>query len=210
MTTDHSDTGLLRPGDTLVFLGDSITEDPDGYVSLCTRQLPGIRVINAGVGGNKANDMLARVDRDVLAHEPDWVLVNAGVNDVWHGFYDFEKDAPRPDFDPERGLALPLYKSALVDIGARLAGAQVVMVSPTVIGDDPKSRENEMLSAYVEAMKSLAEIHGWRYCPMHEAYWTARAENPALPLTTDGVHITAAGAAMMARTVLRCLKVAGQ
>ncbi len=81
----------IEQGETLVCLGDSITQSDPGYVSLLaeliTARYPerGIRVINAGIGGHKAPDMLARLERDVFAHRPNWVTVNVGINDVWHG-----------------------------------------------------------------------------------------------------------------------------
>lgn len=203
--TQHS--SLVKPGTTLVFLGDSITEDPNGYVSLCARRLQDNRVINAGVSGNKANDMLARLDRDVLPHQPDWVLISVGINDVWHGFYDFDREAPLPDFDPERGHPLPQFERALRQMLERLDGVQTMLISPTVIGDDPRSRENRMLAQYVVAMKGLAAAEQVMYCPMHEQYWQAREQDPTAIFTTDGVHMSPAGATLMAGVVLRSLGV---
>ena len=39
----------------------------------------------AGIGGHKSNDMLARLERDVLSKKPQWMTLSCGVNDVWHG-----------------------------------------------------------------------------------------------------------------------------
>jgi len=41
-----------------------------------------IKVVNRGVGGEEARDMLARFDRDVLAEKPDLVLWQVGSNSV--------------------------------------------------------------------------------------------------------------------------------
>jgi len=82
---------LIEPGQILVCLGDSITQASDGYVSVMAALIGAkyperaVRVLNAGIGGHKAPDLLARLGRDVLAHRPDWVTVNVGINDVWHG-----------------------------------------------------------------------------------------------------------------------------
>jgi lysophospholipase L1-like esterase len=38
-------------------------------------------VINAGIGGNTTTEMLARLQRDVLDHRPDLVVLMAGTND---------------------------------------------------------------------------------------------------------------------------------
>jgi len=42
-------------------------------------------VYNAGVGGNRYDQMLARFDADVLTHESDWVGIGSPTNDVTAG-----------------------------------------------------------------------------------------------------------------------------
>jgi lysophospholipase L1-like esterase len=37
---------------------------------------------NAGVGGERTDQILARVEADVLPHQPQWVTVLGGTNDV--------------------------------------------------------------------------------------------------------------------------------
>jgi len=44
-----------------------------------------VQVINAGVGGQLATDMLARLDRDVLSKSPQLVIWQTGVNDAIRG-----------------------------------------------------------------------------------------------------------------------------
>ena len=73
-------------GDTIVFLGDSITAQ-----CLYTQYLenyfytryPHLRLNfhNAGVSGDTAADALARFDRDVAAYKPKYVTVLLGMND---------------------------------------------------------------------------------------------------------------------------------
>ena len=41
-----------------------------------------ITVLNRGVSGETARDMLARFDRDVIAEKPDLVLWQVGTNSV--------------------------------------------------------------------------------------------------------------------------------
>lgn len=90
----------------IVFLGDSVTEgcfelledgesfravkDPEnGYVSVLKRRLhsefpeKNIEIINAGVEGNATQDVLMRLDRDVISENPDLTVVCLGLNDVW-------------------------------------------------------------------------------------------------------------------------------
>ncbi|WP_315822065.1 hypothetical protein [Paraflavitalea speifideaquila] len=41
-------------------------------------------LIGAGIGGNKAYDLYLRMEEDVLAKDPNTVVIWVGVNDVWH------------------------------------------------------------------------------------------------------------------------------
>ncbi|MBP0573735.1 hypothetical protein J8J27_23835, partial [Mycobacterium tuberculosis] len=42
----------------------------------------GVSVVNAGIGGEIAQDMLRRLDRDVIARRPSLVIWQTGVNDA--------------------------------------------------------------------------------------------------------------------------------
>jgi lysophospholipase L1-like esterase len=90
---------------TIVAFGDSTTahRDVDGaalrvYADILQESLPQcgipVSVLNAGVGGNDTNQARGRFETDVLAHDPDLVVIQFGLNDscidVWDG-----KDKPR-------------------------------------------------------------------------------------------------------------------
>ena len=83
----------VKSGEKIAFLGDSITAggwgSPTGYVRLVMAGLAanGVQAeaVPAGIGGHKSNDMLARLERDVLSKNPQWMTLSCGVNDVWHG-----------------------------------------------------------------------------------------------------------------------------
>ncbi len=91
--------------ETFAALGDSITEDAQGWFEIL-RHLLTISVekenftfINAGVAYNTTTDALRRIDRDVLIQEPDWVFVALGTF-----------DAQRLNIAPDRTL-VPLSES---------------------------------------------------------------------------------------------------
>ena len=75
-------------GGMLVALGDSITYGQgipveDNFVSLLSRRL-GMPIVNAGVPGDTTEDVLARLDRDVLDRKATAVIVFLGGNDfLW-------------------------------------------------------------------------------------------------------------------------------
>ncbi len=107
---------LIHSGQKIAFLGDSITANgwnmAGGYVKLVVDGLAkeGVTVtpIPAGVSGNTSKDMLARLDRDVLSKQPDWMTLSCGVNDVWH------TDASHVDLD-----AYKLNITSIVDQARR-------------------------------------------------------------------------------------------
>ena len=77
---------------TLVGYGNSITEaaqmsdENKRWLNVLKQQLAEafpedeFSVINAGVGGNSDREKIARLEKDVLAHDPDFVLLEFGGN----------------------------------------------------------------------------------------------------------------------------------
>ena len=41
-------------------------------------------LINRGISGNRIVDLYARIKVDCWNHEPDFISILIGVNDVWH------------------------------------------------------------------------------------------------------------------------------
>lgn len=85
------------PPVVIVAFGDSVTagENPvDVYhaqlLKLLEARYPDSRfeVINSGVGGETATGGLARVDKDVIAFQPDLTLIAFGLNDCAEGDLD--------------------------------------------------------------------------------------------------------------------------
>ena len=208
----------------IVTLGDSITQgggEPDGYVWLLDKQLKAlypnhqIEIINAGISGHKATDMQARFQRDVLDKKPDLVTISVGINDVWHGFYDFKNKTRHPRGDLAAGIPLPLYREKVEAMirAAQSAGVRVALLSPTIIYEDLRSDENVRLRQYIQALRSLAKQHKCIFIdlntPFHDIISTyQRYANSAVNLlTTDGVHMNKAGYRLMASLILRGLGV---
>jgi lysophospholipase L1-like esterase len=86
----------IRDGDTVVFLGDSITaEGTYGRIienyTLLRYPARKAHFINAGWGGDTSAGGLARLDRDVLSKGATLVTVAYGINDIgWGGKADAE------------------------------------------------------------------------------------------------------------------------
>ncbi|SHE54812.1 Lysophospholipase L1 [Fodinibius roseus] len=78
----------FEEGDTIVALGDSITDDLQGWFHIFQHVLeigldqPDFTFINSGVSYDTSTDALKRLNRDVLDHQPDWVIVALGTFDA--------------------------------------------------------------------------------------------------------------------------------
>jgi lysophospholipase L1-like esterase len=188
------DTPLI-PGERIVFLGDSITEQgnhPGGYVDLIRQALAprhdlAVEVIGAGVGGNKVPNLQARLQADVLDRQPTVVFVYIGINDVWHG---------------AGGTPLDRYEEGLNDLLDRLdrSGAVTVLATPSVIGEKPDgSNPNDpKLEAYAAVSRKVAATHHVAVFDLRRAFEVYKREhNPknvqAGNLTQVTVHLTALG-----------------
>jgi lysophospholipase L1-like esterase len=193
----------VKDGEKIAFLGDSITQGgmgPTGYVTLVIQGLKANGVhataIGAGVSGHKSNDMLARLERDVIDKKPDWMTLSCGVNDVWHG---------------AKGVPLEQYKQNITQIveKAQAAGIKVMILTATMITENPKEPNNEKLAAYNDFLRDLAkekkcllgELNGAMQKELDERE-KAGGKRGRL-LTADGVHMNPFGNVMMASGVLR-------
>jgi lysophospholipase L1-like esterase len=193
----------VKEGEKIAFLGDSITQGgmgPTGYVSLVIHGLKtnGINAtaVGAGISGHKSNDMLARLQRDVIDKKPHWVTVSCGVNDVWHG---------------EKGVPLESYKQNLAQIveKCQAAGIKVMILTATMITENPKDANNQKLAAYNDFLRELAKE---KKCLLADLSAAMQKDLDELEksgkkrgnlLTSDGVHMNPYGNQMMAEGVLR-------
>ena len=190
----------VKNGEKIAFLGDSITaagRRPGGYCQLVLAALrdQGIEAkpVFAGIGGHKSNQMLGRLERDVLKHKPDWMTLSCGVNDVWHG---------------PRGVGLESYKKNITEIvnRAQAAGVKVVLLTSTMIREDQSNDLNQKLLPYNEFIKMLAKEKKCLLADLNADMQAALKIFPAdapkgKQLTSDGVHMNKAGNIMMARGV---------
>lgn len=210
----------VKSGEKIAFLGDSITQqgwgNPAGYVRLVIAGLAanGIQAepVPAGIGGHKSDQMLARLDKDVLSKKPQWMTLSCGVNDVWHGPRGVPLDeamAANGTYD-EKVASRGTYKkniTAIID-QAKAAGVKPVMLTATVIQEDLSSAGNKHLAPFNDFLRQLAQERGLPLADLN-AMCQEQIKNAAIPngkvLTYDGVHMATAGNKLMATGVLKAL-----
>jgi lysophospholipase L1-like esterase len=200
----------LKDGDTLVFLGDSITHQClyTQYVEdyFYTR-FPKLRIKfhNAGVGGDRASDAIRRFDEDVAAYKPKYVTILLGMNDG--SYRDFDKAV----FDTyQAGMTTVLDKIAEL-------GATAVPMTPTMFDsrakrlkkDEQEPRNtyyNGVLALYGAWLREQAEVRGLGFVdmwsPLNNLTLQQRKTAPDFTLIKDGVHPDAPGQAIMAAAII--------
>lgn len=103
--TDRIDQLPFGTDDKIVAFGDSSTDDLQGWFEIFGHMLEitvpeaDFTFINSGISNNTTSEALRRMGRDVLSHDPDWVIVSLGMF-----------DAIRPSFAPGRTL-IPLSET---------------------------------------------------------------------------------------------------
>jgi len=205
-TTDA--TFQLKPGDKLAFIGDSITQ-AGGYLRVMAYvlkiQYPALNLtnfINAGISSQTSGDMSPRFSRSVrLDEKPACVFINAGINDVFRAGLD----------KPHNPATLDAFRTNITHMveEASAAGVRVVLLTPTIFGENPDADANRRLTLYADAMKQIATETHSQCMDLHGLFLHALTKKGGnMQLTSgDGIHMNAFGDILMAIGVLRALGV---
>ena len=176
--------GLIENGPiTIVAFGDSVTHgavahDEIDYETVYWNRLKKkinnlrnyvpVNVINAGIGGITAKDSLKRMDKQVLSHNPDLIIVCFGLNDV--------------------NGTLEDYLNSLEEIfdKAQKSGAEVIFMTPNMLNtsvlDDTaeehyeyaiktsKMQNEGRMDLYMESAVQLATRMGVKVCDCYKKW----------------------------------------
>lgn len=195
---------------TLLMIGDSITdagrtqgtgEWGQGYVRMVRDLLLAscpelnLRVINRGVSGDSVRDLSARWEQDVTAHQPDWVSIKIGVNDVWRGFAGQPHLAVPPQEYQER-------LSGLLDRTLQ-AGARPLLITPFLVEPDRAQPMRRMVEHYAGLMTALGRERQIPVVELQPAFDAAAEATAPDVWAPDRVHPSDAGHALIALQFLR-------
>jgi len=196
----------------IIFFGDSITQagvNKTGYITKMTEMIAAqglssqYELIGAGIGGNKVYDLYLRHEEDVVAKNPNLVIIYIGINDVWH------KTTSRTGTDADK---FERFYNALIK-KIQKANAQVVICTPTVIGEKfDNSNENDGdLNSYSQIIKKIAKDNSVQLIDLRKAFMDYESKNnienkASGILTTDRVHLNEAGNQFLADTMWDVIK----
>lgn len=179
-------------------IGDSITDAGrdradgssigDGYVRLLASAVAPDRVVNLGISGDRATDILARWSRDVAPIPADVVTLYVGVNDMWRRF-DSDDPTSAADFEASYRRILALCEGA----------SRVILMEPFLL---PVREEQEGwledLDEKRAVVRRLGAEFGHDVVPLHDLLSAAADEHGAAALAPDGVHPSELGARLIA------------
>ncbi|UCD45612.1 MAG: hypothetical protein JSV27_03755 [Candidatus Bathyarchaeota archaeon] len=138
--------------------------------------------INRGVNGDSTKGMLSRFDSEVASLEPDYVIVWAGINDLFLGF----------PLDEIMGRLKEIYSKA------RENGIEPVACTVTSI-----TRENPVVPRIVELNELIRGYCTENHVPAADLF-SALSDRSSLLLenfSSDGVHLNADGNRRVAHTI---------
>ncbi|MFN5642286.1 MAG: SGNH/GDSL hydrolase family protein [Sphingobacteriales bacterium] len=196
----------------VLFFGDSITEagvKSGGYIDVLNTMLKEQKLddqyelVGAGIGGNKVYDLYLRMETDVLSKKPDIVVIFIGVNDVWH------KQSMGTGTDADKFSRF--YQAIISKLKAQ--NISIILATPAVIGEktDHSNQLDGDLNRYSNLIRELAKKENLPLVDLRKAFLDFNLKNNPENkdqgiLTTDRVHLNAAGNKLVAERMWQVIK----
>ena len=197
---------------TVLFFGDSITQmgiKSNGYITKMDSIIKhsnypdSIQLIGAGVSGNKIYDLYLRIENDVLAKNPDVVIIYIGINDVWH------KSTSGTGTDADKFEKF--YRAIIKKLQEKQI--KVILCTPTTIGErnDYSNEQDGDLNKYSNIIRGIAKDLNLPLCDLRRAFTEyLKTNNPANLergiLTVDRVHLNDNGNLKVANEMWQVIK----
>lgn len=195
----------------ILFFGDSITQagvSADGYITVLGNMIreKGLdsryQLTGAGIGGNKVYDLYLRMEDDVLAKNPNTVVIWVGVNDVWHK----RSFGTGTDADKFERFYLAIIKKL------QTRNIKVLLCTPAAIGEktDFSNELDGDLNKYSGIIRNIAKNTNCTLIDLRKTFLEYNlAHNPENKdrdiLTSDGVHLNATGNKLVAEIMYKNL-----
>ena len=148
-------------------------------------------------------DLYLRMEEDVLAKDPDMVFIYIGVNDVWH------KATSGTGTDADKFEKF--YQAIIKKLKDK--NIKVVLCTPATIGEktDFSNQQDGDLNQYSNIIRGLASKNNLQLIDLRKLFLAYNTiNNPENKtkgiLTTDGVHLNAAGNQLVADEMWKLVK----
>ncbi len=164
---------LSRPR-TIVCLGDSLTRGlvSASFVDQLAQRMAdkGFEFVNSGVNGDLAYNVMRRLE-DVIALQPDGVILMIGTNDILSTLRRSNALISRVTKWLPEDPSLEWYQENILEIVRRLkgeTGAKIALASPPIVGEHLNTRSNQCAKPYVAFLQETAASQGLAYLPVYE------------------------------------------
>ena len=190
----------------ILFQGDSVTDcqrkfdDPNdlgqGYVVYTVEAIknsfPNVdfEFINRGISGNRTENLLDRVEKDLIDLKPDIVTILIGVNDTWHR-YMIDLETTIESFRSNYETVLRRIKNE--------TRAKIIMLEPFILYNMGKDNMRADLNEKIDVIRQLAMEYADAFIPLDGIFVAANASGVNnVDLSPDGVHPDTAGKKLIA------------
>ncbi len=189
-------------GKSVLFIGDSMTQDRVGYRSIVTKAA-GLKAKNIAISGATSTDMLRLTYENIKGYKPEVVSVMIGTNDAY--IYGGELKKSLVDADEYRKN----IESILRD--AKESGAAVVISTIPPMDEqkyaggyntEVKTNNNLNISEYNKKVRDEAEKNGAILIDLENALKKESGEM----IEPDGIHLTRAGQVVMAELWIKAIE----
>lgn len=200
----------IKSNSIVLFQGDSITDvnrdrnDPTnlgfGYPMMAAASYQSmypedcVQFLNRGISGDRTIDLRKRWQQDCIDIHPDVITILVGLNDTWRRF-DSNDPTSVEDFEEN-------YRELLNEIRYN-TDARVILMEPFLLPVPEFRRQwREDLDPKIHVVRNLAVEFEVALIPLDGIFAQAATRRDADFWSADGVHPTAAGHALIARTWL--------
>jgi len=209
--TKFKDTDVFAPDGRkiyrVVYFGDSLIEMSDSDFGWITHQINDLQTkwpkvafdaYGRGIGGNGVIKLLSRVQKDVVAHHPDCIILY------------FDTDASDPN-DSGTDAYKSMYEANMATLLGILTSCTpcVGFGGPTIYGEYPRGSglnpRDDVYEDYVKINEKLSAKFNVSYFHTRDAFFSAEPPGWFAPsgfLTKDGEHHSAQGTAIVAKIFL--------
>ncbi len=148
-----------------------------------------LEMVNAGISGHTTSDALARIENDVLAKNPDLVVIMFGMNDVTR-------------------IKIDAYEKNLRSIARQCldTGAAVMLCNPNSVYENP-TRPNAKLAAYSDRVRTVARDLKVPLVDFFKDWSELHRQNPSawMLLMSETIHPNLNGHKRFAELITRTL-----
>ena len=195
----------------IIFFGDSVTDagrdrndryhPGNGYVKLAAEGIAALfpdgktEILNRGNSGDRTEQLLSRIEADVLSEKPDIVILEVGINDVWHRFL-AGPAVSKEEFEKNYNEIISRLKET---------GAKIIILQPFALDIGDKRELRPWLNLFNGIIGEIAKRETLPVIALDEIFRNMTDIEPA-QIAADGVHPVTLGCRYIADLVVAELK----